>query len=129
MERPETNKQVNDLLKNYAPEVRDLALAIRDEINAMLPYIAEKVYPGWKVILCSVDGSMKRGICAISPLRKYVNIIFYRGADIDDPDGLLEGDGKKVRHIKIADAAQMRNPAIRHLIKVAAGLAEQTGEM
>lgn len=127
MRQSQESAEVNELLKAYPPEVRDLALAVRGKIHAMFPYIAEKVYPGWKVILCSVDGSMKRGICAISPLRKYVNIIFYRGADIDDPDGILEGEGKKVRHIKITDAAQMQRPAIQHLIKAAAGLAEQPG--
>ncbi len=124
MKQPETDKQVDDLLKAYTPEVHDLALAVRDQIHNILPYIVEKVYPGWKVILCSVDGTMKQGVCAVSPQRQYVNLIFYRGADIDDPDGLLSGDGKKVRHIKITDADQMRRPDIRHLIKAAAGLAE-----
>jgi hypothetical protein len=127
MKQIQDNAEVDDLLRAYTPEVRDLALAIRQQIHNMLPYIAEKVYPGWKVILCSVDGTMKRGICAISPQRQYVNLIFYRGADIDDPDGILEGDGKKVRHIKITDAARMQRPEIEHLIKTAAGLAEQPG--
>lgn len=125
MEQSRDKTNVDDLLRAYSPEVRNLALAVREQIRAMLPYFNEKVYPGWKVILCSVDGSMKRGVCAVSPQRHYVNLIFYRGADIDDPDGILEGTGKKVRHIKITDAAQIRKPEIRRLIKAAAGLAEQ----
>jgi hypothetical protein len=127
MERPEIDKQVDNLLQAYSPEVRDLARSVRDQINAMLPYVTEKVYSGWKVILCSVDGSMKRGICAISPQREYVNLIFYRGTDLDDPGCLLEGDGKKIRHITITDAAQIRRRDVRRLIKVAAGLAEAPG--
>ena len=127
MKRPETDKQVNGLLKAYTPEVRDLSLAVRDQIHNMLPYVIEKVYPGWKVILCSFDGTMKRGICAVSPQRRYVNLIFYHGADLGDPDRILEGDGKNVRHVKITDADQMHRPAMRRLIKAAAGLAEQSG--
>jgi len=31
-----------------------------------------------------------------------VNFGFWRGVDLDDPHGLLSGDGEKMRHVKLS---------------------------
>ncbi len=43
--------------------------------------------------------------------KKAVNFGFWRGVDLDDPKGVLEGSGEKMRHVKLTslrdiDAAQ-----------------------
>ena len=54
---------------------------------------------------------------------KHVNLGFYRGAALKDRGRLLEGSGKKLRHVKLLDAASARNPAITALLREA--IAEQ----
>jgi hypothetical protein len=54
---------------------------------------------------------------------KHVNLGFYRGAALKDRAGLLEGSGRKLRHVKIRDAALVRDPAIAALLREA--IAEQ----
>lgn len=48
--------------------------------------------------------------------RSHVNLGFYHGASLRDPDGLLEGAGRRLRHVKIGDLADARRPAIRALL-------------
>jgi len=51
----------------------------------------------------------------------HVQFGFYRGAELDDPDGLLAGSGKYVRHIKVRSAADIRPAAFTALIRQAVG--------
>ena len=50
---------------------------------------------------------------------KWVNPGFYAGADFPDPEGLRQGTGAKLRHVKVRDVAAADTPAIRALIKAA----------
>lgn len=39
--------------------------------------------------------------CYLYPTKRYVNLGFQKGASLVDEEGLLEGSGKDMRHIKI----------------------------
>ena len=52
--------------------------------------------------------------------KNHVTLGFHHGAELKDPKGLLEGDGKDMRHVKLTTVAAARDPAIRRLIKQAA---------
>jgi len=41
--------------------------------------------------------------CFIKPAKAHLNFGFWWGAKMDNPDGLLEGSGDKMRHIKFAE--------------------------
>ena len=43
----------------------------------------------------------RRNIVYIAPHNNYVRLGFFNGATMPDPDNLLEGTGKKLRHIKV----------------------------
>lgn len=59
-------------------------------------------------------------ICYIAPQRKgYVNFGFFFGVGIPDPRNLLEGEGKRMRHVKIWSVEEARNPALAKLIAAA----------
>lgn len=49
----------------------------------------------------------------------HVNVGFYRGAQLDDPAGLLEGTGKMMRHVKIKPGQRVNEAALIGLIKAA----------
>jgi hypothetical protein len=46
----------------------------------------------------------------------HVNVGFFHGAALDDPAGLLEGSGKRMRHVKLPWAQPVNAAALRALI-------------
>ena len=108
---------VDTFLKGYAPPVREIAVKARETILSVLPEATEKVYPGWKVIQYGASADTKSVFAAISPQRERVNLGLAHGADLPDPDGLLEGDGKAIRHIKLTSPEAAGAPAVKELIR------------
>lgn len=49
----------------------------------------------------------------------HVNVGFYRGANLDDPAGLLEGTGRMMRHVKIKPGKPVDEGSLVQLIKSA----------
>jgi hypothetical protein len=49
----------------------------------------------------------------------HINLGFYYGADLPDPDYLLQGTGKMLRHIKILHIDQLEDPALLALVEAA----------
>ena len=55
----------------------------------------------------------------VNAFTAHVNVGFFRGAQIADPDGLLEGTGKFMRHVKLSPDRNVNNQALLKLIKIA----------
>ena len=49
----------------------------------------------------------------------HVNVGFFRGAEIADPDELLQGAGKFMRHVKLGPERAVEAPVLLTLIKTA----------
>jgi hypothetical protein len=55
----------------------------------------------------------------VNAFSAHVNIGFFYGAALDDPAGLLEGAGKRMRHVKLRWARQVNAAALGELIAAA----------
>jgi hypothetical protein len=55
----------------------------------------------------------------VNAFRAHVNVGFFRGAEIADPDCLLEGTGKFMRHVKLRPESEVDATALQTLIKTA----------
>lgn len=53
----------------------------------------------------------------VNVFRSHVNVGFYQGANLDDPAGLLEGAGKRMRHVKLRAEASTDEAALLRLIE------------
>lgn len=115
---------VEEFLASYSPQVRALALQVRELVRGTIPEAAERVYPGWKNIGYSVSDKTGDQICYIAPLTSGVNVGFNRGAELPDPNGLLTGTGKQLRHVKIKKAEDIDAPALRALLESAVARAQ-----
>jgi len=100
--------------------VQDIALALQALILRVLPAAIEQVDPPSKIIAYGTDRTYAGLICAIAPYRGHVNLMLARGATLPDPDHLLEGTGKRARHVRITAQAEVENPALRTLLETAA---------
>jgi len=48
-----------------------------------------------------------------------VTLSFHEGIELKDPDGLLRGTGKTLRHIRVERLAELERPAIRRFLRQA----------
>ncbi len=55
----------------------------------------------------------------VAAFTAHVNVGFFHGADLDDPAGLLEGAGKRMRHVKLRWGEPLDVAAVDDLIAAA----------
>ncbi len=55
----------------------------------------------------------------VNAFRAHVNVGFFYGAALDDPAGLLEGSGKRMRHVKLRGEEPVDAAALNELIAAA----------
>jgi hypothetical protein len=116
---------IQQLLKGYDPQVRELALAARELVLKIAPEAREKVYLGWQNVGYSMGGGRKDQFCEISPKKDRINFYFMRGTELADPAGLLEGNGKRMRHVKVRSLKQLQSGALQALIRSAVILSRE----
>ena len=106
---------VTDWLSNLPPELRAIVKQLRAVAQTQMPDAHEFIYHD--AIGNSVSDSPLDRICYIAPQKKgYVNFGFFFGAGLPDPNKLLIGEGKRLRHVKIWNVAAAKNPALATLI-------------
>ncbi|MEW6323122.1 MAG: DUF1801 domain-containing protein [Acidobacteriota bacterium] len=67
------------------------------------------------------------GFAYVNAFREHVNVGFFRGADLPDPHGLLEGSGRYMRHVKLRPGAAVDAAGLAALIEAAyADMKERT---
>lgn len=115
-------------LSGYSPDLQQIAFALREVVAVTIPQVREKVYQGWNLIGYRVPCSKGDAYFAyIAPTADRVYLGFEYGILMLDPDRLLNGDGKQVRHIGYASVDDVRPAEIAPLIKEAAEIACLTG--
>ena len=91
---------VAQFLRQYPGDVREIASDLRGLIRKTLPDVREAVYPGWKLIgYRVVENKRDAYFCYIAPAEDRVFLGFEYGTLMSDPDRLLMGDTKQVRHV------------------------------
>lgn len=55
----------------------------------------------------------------VNAFTAHVNVGFFRGAELPDPQGLLEGTGKFMRHVKLRSGCDVDDAALIKLIETA----------
>ncbi len=116
MRKPGLKKTVDDHIAGLPPLQKEIASALRQIIRKTVPALAETIKWGMP---CYVGTG---NVCSIMAFQSHVNLAFFRGVELTDQDGLLEGTGKGMRHIKIRSRQDIRRAAISTLVKQAANL-------
>ena len=110
---------VEEFLATYPPHVQEMALRVRALVREVLPDALEMIDLPAKLIGYGTKNSYKGTICVISPYANHVNLGFARGTSLPDPSGLLEGTGKRARHVKLKALEDVNQPALRTLLEAA----------
>ena len=114
-------KKVNELLARFSPEARALALRVRELVLEVVPDAIEQVDFSAKIISYGVGLKYADVVCVIMPQTSWVKLGFAGGGWLPDPTGLLEGTGKRHRHVKLRTDTDVdvEAPALRALLKAA----------
>lgn len=125
MRRP-PDPQLLGFLEAYDRHIADLALALREIVLEEVPDAAESIYQVYTVaIWFGFSEKMKDMFCYIATNARHINLGFPRGSTLPDPNGVLEGEGKTMRHIKFASQRDVERSFVRRYIRASI---EQLGE-
>ena len=118
----------DDLLMLTAEPLRPVVRALRATVLGVHSDTCEVVRLGDRAATYGVGPrKMIDGYAYILPHAAWVNLGFYRGSELPDPESLLEGTGARMRHVKVRTVDDARRPAVRAL--VAAAYAERRGTL
>ena len=124
MRRPDP--QYLRLLVTYSEGVRRLALAARKLILEEAPDASEFVYQVYTIAdHFSFTERPSDAFVFTTAHANWVNLGFNFGSVLPDPRGLLRGDGKSIRHVRIATAGELEMSGVRELVRDAIALAER----
>jgi Domain of unknown function (DU1801) len=76
----------------------------------------------WKLFRYTVDGG---NVVGIGTFADHSTLFFYRGRELDDGSGLLQGRGKDARFIALRTAVDAERPEVKRLLRRAFDLASR----
>ena len=113
-------KQAKVWIDGYVKKAGKLAgvtKAVRALMKKTIKGVEEYVNP-WKIPSFDSNGPL----CCFIAGKNHVTFAFLRGALLPDPEELLEGTGKGVRHVKLRSVGEVKRPAVKKLIAEAVKL-------
>lgn len=114
-------KELIRFLKRFDPAIRELALDARELVLKVLAPSNESILDVYAVAMnYGFSERMKDQAVYVAVYTRHINLGFYWGARMADPEGVLEGSGKQLRHIKIKSRADLGTPVIRDYLLRAA---------
>lgn len=104
-------------LASHAPDVQAAARALDALIREELPDVVVQYDPGNGLLAFGRSMRMRDLLFALIPHAGWVNLQLATGALLPNRDGLIEGTGKKIRHIKVRSAEAAADPGVRAAIR------------
>ncbi len=118
-----------ELLADTEAELRPIVRRLRELILAVDSDAVEVVRLGDRAATYGVGpAKMSEGYAYVLPNKARVNLGFYHAVDLPDPEGLLEGTGARMRHVKVRSLEDADAPAVRLLIAAAVTERKATGQ-
>lgn len=119
-------QQLDGFLAKFTPDVEALAHALLAKLRRGLPGATLMVYDNYNALAIGFGPSDKvsRAVLSLAVYPRWVNLFFLHAAGLADPQGLLKGQGSKVRHIRLTRPEAIDDPAVEALIAQAAARAD-----
>src|SRR5919107_2866491 len=104
-------------LARHTPAVRDAARTLEAMIREELPDGVVQYDEGNGLLAFGYSMKMRDLLFALIPHAGWVNLQLADGALLPNPDGLIEGTGKKIRHMKVRSADAALDPRVLSAIR------------
>lgn len=118
---PAVEAQIAKYLRKYSPEITAELEHARNRMRSLFPRGFELVYDNYNALAIGYAPTERAGdaVLSIAGYPRWITLFFLYGKTLDDPLGLLQGSGSRVRSIRLASAADIAKPAVKTLIKQA----------
>lgn len=117
-----TARTVDEYVRGLPPGQAEIVSALRGLIRNSAPRAVETLK--WAQPVYEQLGPM----IFIKAHKTHVNFGFWRGAEMADPAGLLQGGGDRMRHIKLASLQDLRPKAFKAFVRQAVKLNTEKGD-
>lgn len=104
-------------MKDGNPELKKVVRALRDFVKKTVPGTKE-TKNSWGIPTFEAPAPF----CLYMVARNHVTLGFHHGTSLKDPESLLEGTGKNIRHIKLNTVKDLQQKGLRNLVQEAARL-------
>ena len=95
-------RSIERYLQQVPAELRDIVLEIRNIVASVAPEATESQHSrGFSYYYKERGGPVSAGICQIGVFQDHIRLGFIHGAFLPDPDGLLVGEPKYKKHIRL----------------------------
>jgi hypothetical protein len=111
--------EVTEFLASYPPPVRDVALQLRDQVLRAIPGTRELLDRPARIVGYGFGTGYRDLICTIIPSRTGVKLGIVGGAKLADPNGLLDGEGKRHRYVAFRALADLNKAGLTPLLEAA----------
>lgn len=108
---------IDEFLARYPPQVQAVSREVCAIVRRAMPDAHETVFATQNHIGYGTSVSRRDLVCYVCPLRDYVRLGFFYGTSLEDPDGLLEGEGLRLRHIKLRTVEEARRQPVEELVR------------
>ena len=112
-------------LENVPANVRPTVKAAIKTVKEVAPKADEITYRSgpprsssamWKLVRYSVGGA---NVVGVGTFTNHSTLFFYRGRELEDKSGLLQGTGKDSRYVTLRGPADAQQPAVKRLVRQA----------
>ncbi len=121
MKKKSAKDQLAGFIARFTPEVAAQARKALDRMRELVPGAVEMVYDNYNALVIGFGPTERasEAIFSIILYPRWVSLCFLQGASLDDPAGVLRGDGNVVRHVVLEDTGILDQPAVAALIEQA----------
>ena len=112
------SRQLDGFLARFSPPMAKLTKAVLKTMRERLPGAVELVYDKANSLVIGFcpDERASHVINSVAVYSNWINLYFFEGDSLPDPDGILQGSGTMVRYIRITSAADLGRPAVKKLM-------------
>jgi hypothetical protein len=110
--------QLSDLVSRYSPIVARQFRSARSSVRKYFPRGYELVFENFNALGCGYS-STKLGsgvVVSIVAYPKWVTLFFFYGNGLSDPSGLLQGNGTRIRSIRLLPFSLLRSVSVHDLL-------------
>lgn len=113
-------RELLEFLYRYEPDLKAVALGLRKVVLGEMAPCHEYIFAMRSAVMLlygPTDRVIEDCICMISVHKKRVNLTFTNGTELEDSYGVLQGSGKRMRHITLKHEPELDRPEIRAYLR------------
>ncbi|WP_077038233.1 DUF1801 domain-containing protein [Pelomonas sp. KK5] len=114
----EIEARIDTFLARYAPAIELQLRQARARLRQRFPRGHELVFDNYNALVFGISPSERstESFISVAGYPRWVTLFFLHGATLDDPKGLLEGEGKQVRGIRLKGPTEIDSSDVQALI-------------